>query len=131
MSNNARSVAHTPSEAEALAQLDDKFEAEERDPNWSGPAATQATRALTSDLPSGSTLGSVECRTNLCRVESSHPSLDAFQSFVHSALLSRDKKLWNGGFSAQVVAQGPLGVKAVTYIAKEGQAVPQLEPVRD
>jgi hypothetical protein len=122
---------HIPDETEYEAQLEVKFQAETRDPQWSREASTEARRALSTDLPIGSALETVDCRANLCRVESSHASVEAFRTFVEAALMSRGKKLWNAGFSAQVVAQSASGIKAVTFIAREGQAVPVADTIPD
>ena len=107
-------------QAQLVAQLEDDFRAEGRDPGWSDQGTTEATRALSRDLPGGTKLGKVECRFTMCRVESSHTSVDAFQTFVRSGLLSHDRQLWNGGFSAYVVDQSPSGVSALTFIERGG-----------
>jgi len=122
---------HMPDELEYSAQLEDKFRSQASDPSWSQKATGEVTRALAGDLTQGSRLGTVECRTDLCRVETSHDSLKAYQAFLQSALLSREKKLWNAGLSTQVLSQSQAGLAAVTFIAKEGQAVPLAEPLAD
>jgi len=122
---------HMPDENEYSAQLDQKFHAQAPDPAWSRKAADEATHALSSDLTPGTRLGRVECRMDLCRVETSHDNLPAYQSFLRSALLSMHKKLWNGGLSTQVRSESASGLTAVTFIAKEGQPVPLAEPVAD
>jgi len=129
LSDGGASRQEPKTEAEALAQNEEKFLSEPRDSNWGGEATVQATRALSSDMPSGSHLGKIECRTNTCRVESSHKDLEAFQAFVQAALLSRTKKLWNGGFSAQVTEQSASGVTAGTFVTREGYSNPSPEAV--
>ncbi len=118
-----------PDESEFVGQLEDKFQSEQSDPHWSRDAAVQAISALSSGLPAGSKLGAIECRTNLCKVESSHHSIEEFQSFVRATLLNHQTKLWNAQFSAQVLAQSDAGVAAVTFIAREGRQIPEPEPV--
>jgi hypothetical protein len=105
--------------AELVAELESDFRAEARDPKWSDHGTTEASRALAHDLPEGTKLGKVECRSTMCRVESSHTSVDAFQAFVRADLLSHTRQLWNGGFSSYVVSQSPTGVTALTFIARE------------
>lgn len=115
----------TPGEAEVeqrealVAQLESDFQSEAHDPKWSARGTSEATRALSHDLPGGTKLGKVECRFTMCRVESSHSSVEAFQAFVRSHLLSHGRQLWNGGFSSYVVAQSPSGVTALTFIERE------------
>jgi hypothetical protein len=106
-------------QAEIVAQLENEFQAEPHDPGWSRGAIAEATRALSQDLPRGSKLGAVVCRTNMCRIESFHDDVQAFQSFVKSALLSRGKQLWNSAFNSYVVEQSPTGVAALTFIGRE------------
>jgi hypothetical protein len=108
----------TEQEARAVAELEDDFHSERRDPKWSDQGTTEATRALSRDLPQGTKLGKVECRLTMCRVESSHTSVDAFRNFVRVSLLSHDRQLWNGGFSSYVVGQSPSGVSALTFIER-------------
>jgi hypothetical protein len=108
-----------PTEQQLVAQLEHEFRAEARDPKWSDQGTAEATRALAHDLPGGTKLGKVECRFTMCRVESSHAGVDAFQAFVSSSLLSRGRQLWNAGFSSYVVDQSPSGVTALTFIARE------------
>ncbi len=122
---------HMPDELEYETQLEQKFQAEAHDPRWSREANGEATRALTTDLPKGSRLGAVDCRSRLCRVETSHETLQAFQTFVQAALLNPDKKLWNGPFSAQVLTQSASGVTAVTFIARQGESIPATEAIPD
>lgn len=111
-------------EAEYVAQLDGKFGSEVQDPKWSQSAAREASRAITAVMPIGTKLGKVECRTSLCKVESFHENLNAFHSFADSALLGRERQLWNGGVATMVRSENGSGVTAITYIAKEGQGVP-------
>jgi len=119
----------TPEPAEVVAQLDGKFAAQDSDPAWSRDAARHADEALSSALPTGTTLGHVECHASLCRVESFHTSREAHRAFIDASFLSRDKKLWNGATASIVVEASEAGVKAVSYIAREGSEFPAVEPI--
>lgn len=110
-------------QSEVVARIDGVFDTEAWDPGWSASATREATAALTDGLPGGSSLGKIECRTSLCRVESSHPDLDEYHEFVDASFMSRERKLWNGGFLTAVVDQTSSSVTAVSYVAKEGQPV--------
>lgn len=116
-------------QAEVAVYLDNTFDAEPVDPAWGKAATQEATRALSSGIPSGTKVKGVQCRTSLCRVETSHTSVDDFRAFATGSLLGRDRHIWNGGVSTQVREESATGVTAVTYIAKEGQSVPV--PERD
>jgi hypothetical protein len=109
---------------EQAALLNNGFDDERPDPGWSIQAARQVQSALSSTLPAGSTLGKIDCRTKLCRVETTHDSIDAFKAYVDAGYISREKKTWNSGFSALVTSRTASGVNAVTFIAREGQSVP-------
>lgn len=115
-------------EEEIAVQLDNHFDAQTRDRAWADRATQEATRAFTENIPAGSQVTKVECRQNLCRVDTEHTDLNAFRAFADATLLSRDRKIWNGGFSTMVRTQTESGVTAVTYVAKEGQPVPGPEP---
>lgn len=123
---------HMPDGHEYTAQLEDKFRTEAPDPNWSQKATGDATRALARNLTPGSRLGTVECRIDLCRVETTHDDLTAYQTFTHEVLGSAHEKLWNAGISTQVInMQSRSNLTAITFIAKEGQEMPPAEPVPD
>ena len=104
--------------------LDNRFDDEQPDSSWSIQAAREVKSAVSGTLPAGSTLGTIECRTNLCRIESTHDSIDSFKAYVDTAYLSRDKKTWNSGVNALVTARTPSAVTAVTYMAREGRSMP-------
>jgi hypothetical protein len=112
------------SELEAAVQLDNRFDAEPVDPAWGRAATLEATRALSAGIKDGTAVKAVQCRTNLCRVETLHASLDDFRNFAAGSLLGRERQIWNGGVSTLVRSESEDGVTAVTYIAKEGQPVP-------
>src|SRR3954463_8996526 len=76
---------HMPDELEYSVQLDQRFRAQTRDVEWSSKAAEEINRALLTDLTRGSRIEKVECRMDLCRVETSHDDVPAYQSFVRSA----------------------------------------------
>jgi hypothetical protein len=115
------------SETEIAARLDGKFYSEGYDQQWSSGAAHEADRAIRARAPSGTSVGRVECRTDLCRVETSHSSLESFRAFVDAALLGRERQIWNGGVSSMVLTQSESGVTAVSFIAREGRSVPTPE----
>jgi hypothetical protein len=104
--------------------LDNRFDDERPDSSWSIQAAREVKSAVSGALPAGSSLGTIECRTNLCRIETTHESIDAFKAYVDTAYLSRDKKTWDSGVNALVTARTPSSVTAVTYMAREGRSMP-------
>jgi hypothetical protein len=113
-----------PTEVEIVAGLDDKFAEEEVDATWSNAAASQLTRVLSTHLPRGSTLARVECRKDMCRIESRHADTETYQEFAKSSFMDRNSGVWNGGFSSWIVDKTAAGVVAVSHLAKEGQDLP-------
>lgn len=122
----ASDATHSYTQEEIADDLERRFEAEPFDSAWSARATREATRALSTDLPEGTTLKKLECRSSLCRVDTLHASLDAFRTFASTSLLGRERRIWNGGVSTMVTDESDHGVTAVTYIAKEGESVPTL-----
>jgi hypothetical protein len=110
--------------AEIVAQLDSEFFAEPPSSPWSSHATTKASKVLPALLPPGSSLGRIECRTTLCRIEATHANLDSFLNFTDAMGRNRETGLWNGTITAQVVGQTPGAVQAVTFVSKEGATIP-------
>lgn len=122
---------HAPDAPELAAQIDGKFAQETVDPGWSAGAERQLKQALESTSSPGTTLASVSCRRSLCRVESLHTSLEAFQQYVASYLADDRPPLWNGAVAALVTEQSETRVRAVSFLAKEGSEIPVAEPGRE
>lgn len=109
----------------AMAEnLDRKFAAEPVDRAWAGSASDEAKRALLSEIAADTSLQKVDCRTNWCRIETVHDSVQAFIAFTQKSLLSRDRKLWNGAFSSNIREESESGVIGVTFFSREGQPLP-------
>jgi hypothetical protein len=119
---------HAPDVPELAAKIDRKFAQETVDPGWSADAERQLRQALESTSSPGTTLASVSCRRSLCRVESLHTSLEAFQQYVASYMAEDRPPLWNGAVAALVTEQSETRVKAVSFLAKEGSEIPAAEP---
>lgn len=113
-------------EVEVIAQFDAVFKQQDTDAAWSRSATSTGSRVLSGHLTPGSRLTSGECRRDLCRFETRHPRLEDYQQFLKDGLLSRDSGLWSAGAVSYVVEQGAAGVVAITFIAKEGQSMPEI-----
>lgn len=107
-----------------VSHLDDLVDGEDFDPDWSQRAGGSFTKALTAGLPEGSTVSNVECRSTLCRAETTHQSVDAFVAYNEAVFMSPERQVWNGGMFSTVVEETSSGVTAVSFIAKEGAALP-------
>ncbi len=109
-----------PSPQELVAQMDARFFGEGLDSNWSREAMPRAQQfGLT--LPEGARVVSLECRSSMCRLEMSHPSLESFQGFIQQRVLQGEHE-WNGPIMAALQGdpQRPGEVHAVAYLAREG-----------
>jgi hypothetical protein len=109
---------------EIFAKLDQRFYAE--------PANAVATQKLSATLtrlvPAGSSLGRIDCRDSLCRIEATHDNRDAYGSFVHATFLGRQTGLWPAGFTSELLEETPTASKSVTFFgAREGAEIPPLE----
>jgi hypothetical protein len=121
---------HMP--APTMSEVRDFYEstwaAEPADAKWAVSATKLARARLDSLLPSGSTLDTLECKTSMCRFETSHADRSQYQSFVDSALRDPQTHIWNGGFmfaveSDQSGSGGP--IKIVSFLARDGEELPR------
>lgn len=124
------SPSKAPTMIEQFAPVHDALEvafgAEAHDGAWAMNAQRTAENALTATLPPQSAIRSVDCRTTLCRIESTHGSYEFARTFVNQ-LVGQEGRPWNGGFYTGPVAQDPSGaVTFVTYLSREGAAMPAI-----
>jgi hypothetical protein len=109
------------SEAKIMDEASQRFRAEAIDAEWSATAPGVVRSAIASNIPAGSQLVNVECRSTSCRIEASHRDLDGFQKFVDTSFMSREKKLWSAGFLSAVTEQTGASVSSVTYYWREAK----------
>lgn len=107
-----------PSPDEVIDQMDERFFLEEVDPAWSRDARHRVER-LGGLMPEGARIVAVECRSSMCRMEMSHPSLESFQGFVRKGLMGPESE-WDGGLMAAVKGDPyrPGGIQAVAYLGR-------------
>lgn len=104
--------------------LDRKFEAEPADRTWAPLAAQEARQALQAEIAADTSVSHVDCRATWCRIETVHSDVDSFKKFAGKSLLSRERKLWNGGVAATIRDDSNGSVTAVTFITREGHDMP-------
>jgi hypothetical protein len=121
---------------EAFSPIHDTMEAlfasEPTDASWAREARRTAEGAVTSQLPPGSRLTAVDCRSTLCRIESNHETGEEAQRFV-GALTEAGKRPWNGTLTAGPVEHDARTGRTVyvTYLLREGVDLPASdEPLR-
>lgn len=101
------------------------FASERMDSSWSTSAASQVKTALSAHLPEGTVIGSVECHTTLCSIETQHKGNEAYHMFVRATLTGELQGLWASNWSATITQEDADGVSAQVFIAREGYGLPQ------
>lgn len=122
----AASAEPAPSREEELTFIQSEFAAESGDPGWNPSRALQGQ--LSTVLPHGSALRSVDCRRSMCRVETSHRSLKDFNSFSNDFMMARlTSPVVSGAIAFDVREPTRDGeeVVAVAYLGKT--SLPSLE----
>jgi hypothetical protein len=135
---SSRSAPHEPAPPkrgetliEQFAPIHDTLEAafasEARDGAWAMQASQTANAVLAARLPPRSSLRPADCRSTLCRIESTHDGYASARVFV-SRLIGPEGRPWNGAFYAGPVSQEPGNgtVTLVTYLAREGTEMPAI-----
>jgi hypothetical protein len=106
------------------------FVSEPADSSWSRTAERTLETRLTSALPAGA-LRSVECHTSMCRIETQHGNLSAYDTFYQKTFTSPGAMPWAGANFSTALDQnaaargGPFVI--VSFLAREGRDLPRLE----
>lgn len=125
-------AAPAPPKPLETADLADAVEVEFRsqpdDASWSVGAREKLTDSLRPLAGDGARLRSVECRTSFCRVEMTHESTAAYDSFAHH-MMDPSQRSWTGAvFSTRVGTPNDDGSSVtVTYLARDGYELPRPE----
>lgn len=98
------------------------------DPQWSARAKRIAAEKLRSLLPEGSAVRSFECRTSMCRLETSHAGRQGYLKFAQAAFMGPSTGLWNApAFSTPLRDPSARDGLMVSFIAREGGTLPDLD----
>ena len=107
-----------------LASIDDMYIAQSQDDSWA--TTTRATLFDRLTMMSSSTMskiGSLSCRSSVCRLELTSRDMDSFPKFTDLAFLSSDR-VWNGPVINKQPQAGTDGsVTIVMYLGKEGTSL--------
>jgi hypothetical protein len=118
--------ADPPAPFDLRGRFDSVFLAQQSDPAWSGTASRLVEARIGAALPPASTLRAVECRASLCRIESEHPDLQHYQQFFQRGFMDADTRAWNGAVTTvEFTERGDGTIHALSYLAREGTAMPQ------
>jgi hypothetical protein len=119
-----------PAPAEVRDSFEIAFGGDKPDPGWTGADQRRASQKIQAALPEGSHMRSFDCRASLCRIETSHEDPSHYRAFVRAAFLDPETQLWNAGmFSTRSSDEAAPGepLVMVSYLAREGQALPNIE----
>ncbi len=99
-------------------RLENAYVQEHADPAWAEATADQIVESWTAQLPAGSSIADIECRTTLCRVEVRHEG-EAGHAAILDAVVG-GTFFWSGAGSFEL-EQDPGGPpRSVAYLAREG-----------
>jgi hypothetical protein len=100
-----------------------RFADETRDASWR--EAAELAPKLTAILPAGSRLRALDCRTSLCRVETSHLDMERYREFL-AAGFSLEQQIWSGAaqFPVPLAPQPNEPLVAVSWLMKGLPPVP-------
>jgi hypothetical protein len=128
-SADAPSANRAPADAtERRVQYNAKFSDEYRDAQWATASQDVATAKLKTILPPTSELKSVECRSSMCKIETTHEDAEHYRDFANNAFMNPTTVPWNGAFFSTGAEDPATGrFVAVAYLGREGQPLPQFE----
>ena len=81
---------HEFTTAEIRDAIDARFYAEGTDRNWRRESESWIQSRVEQSLPNGSHLVAIECRSSICRVETSHKDKDTYRKFARDSLARAD-----------------------------------------
>lgn len=125
----------TPKDREVLAQeqqqrhfermqvIETSFQREPIDTQWSADTANLINQALERDELKQTQVVDTECRSTLCRLEITHPDLDAAGEFEHLFPMQVAKTLPQMSYHHQQLDDG--STSTVIYMARESYALPE------
>lgn len=107
--------------------LEAAFALESHDGAWSMEAQRRAETSLSAMLSPRAAIKSIDCRSTLCRVETTHDGYPDARGFVNR-FVGPEPRPWNGAFYTGPVARDPGSgiVTFITYLAREGAAMPAI-----
>lgn len=115
--------APPPKPAEIREQFEVAFDTERSDASWSAVAKRRAEDRLRNVLTSGSEVRSVDCRSSMCRIETRHDDVRKYRDFIQETLMNPERQIWNGGTFSTLLEDQPGNAIAVTFLARENQAL--------
>jgi hypothetical protein len=114
---------------DATDEIERVFLGEGSDPTWSRQTERTVKEKLMVSLPEASAVRSIECRSSMCRIETSFRDAETYEHFAQSAFKDPATQIWNGGaYSTSLGTDDRGGMVIVSYLAREGEDLPSLDP---
>jgi hypothetical protein len=100
------------------------FAAERADPSWQPERALG--EVMREALPPGSSVRAIDCRSSLCRVETSHPDASSQRTYVSAIVFSQPGRVrpYDGALFDEGEALAGGGLRSVTYFLRPGRELP-------
>ena len=112
----------------ALAEkMGNAFAKEAVDSRWSIDAAHKVSQTLKADLPPGSTIGEVHCRSTMCSFEMRHTTEAGMQAFVQNKLGHKDTGLGGGPITIALTKMDSTDTRGMVFLAREGYNLPRVD----
>jgi hypothetical protein len=114
-----------------LDHYDVAFATENVDSEWAARARGIAEERLNADLPPGSSVRSIDCRTSMCRIESSHADRDSYTQFARQSFQDPGTSIWNCGSFSTIVnddSQPGSPIMVVSYVSRDGTNLSMPDP---
>ncbi|HYO57223.1 hypothetical protein [Archangium sp.] len=113
---------------EVTQHIETTFEGEAMDTAWARGVRQGLQEKLAPLLSKGSSIGSLECHTSLCRIELRHPDEEQYQQFMQR--MTQGGTFWKGASMTYRSEEDGRDIVTISYLAREGHAMPFPETAR-
>lgn len=107
--------------------LDEVFFDESIDILWAEGATARLQKELASKLPRGAQLISVECRSTMCRGESSHEDEQSYDSFARAVIAPNNDSATGGILVVRDGQEADQSLRGIAFIARGNHDLPSFE----
>jgi hypothetical protein len=121
----AEAGAHTSSVAEVARSFEVTFYGENADVDWVSSARSTLQGRVSTLIPRGTVINSLECRSSMCRAELLYDGVESYRTFMDT-FRQYDNSPWTDGYVFSKVEDETTNgsISAVTYFGRPGQPPP-------
>jgi hypothetical protein len=123
----ASAAQHAPTNEEVRDHYEMSFIGEYADAAWSQKARGLASERLKATLPDSSAVRSIDCRTSMCRIETSHADLEHYRQFVQKSFMDPESSIWNAATYSSITDDSSGNLVVVSYVSRDGQPLPPMD----